>query len=393
MIRTASAILLCLSGAAQAQTVSPSGPVVPPIVPPIVTAVDPVARALAEQALKLASSPTITKSTIVGTSPLTNPPSDGGAGTIPMSPIQLVGSDPDLTGYLGFKFGNDAKGVTNYWVKTRGPTMNSYGAGQAGDRIVVDLWQVGTGSYQTGHAGGTAATVDSNTYTVGEVAGRWAVSTGTGITQVQASTRQYPQRYGVMNAIVLNSYQQAMFPGGAYPGTPDSGVNFGGWVVIGAGAASPGFGPLKFVTTNALLLTTPEPGAFEVDATAKPYFTAADGVRRSFVLADTSAPTVRALGSAGAGASVRIDASGSSGIVTLTTGTGTVAGDLFTVTYAHPYPSASYPVISAANAAAVAVVRGGYLTATASGFTVSVPAGSGATPGTTYAITFAAPGR
>ena len=144
---------------------------------------------------------------------------------------------------------------------------------------------------------------------------------------------------------------------------------------------------------GAALLATPEAGAFEVDANARPYFTAADGIRRSIMLADTAAPTVKVLPDAGSGATATITATGTAGIVQLVTSAATRAGDLFTVTYAHAYPSASYPVIAAANAAAVALVRNGYLTATASGFTVSQPATSGTTlPAGTYAITFNAPG-
>lgn len=379
-------VLLCLAAPVQAQTVTPGAPVVPPV-----SVVDPVARALAQQALTLASAPVISKTTVVGGPPGT-PVIDA---TIGSGPIQVNGSAPNDTGFMAFKYGADGKGVINYWIKSRGTTPNSYGAVQLGDRIVSDLWQVGTGG-QTGHAGVVVVSVDSAAFTAGEAAGRWSLSTGTGIHSSQVS-KQYPKRWASMQAIVANSFQQVMFPGGAVDTTPGPGGNFGGWVVIGAGAASPGFGPLKFVSAGAALLTTPEAGAFEVDTAAKPYFTGGDGVRRSFVLADTAAPTVRALGQAGmgagAGASARIDASGNAGVVTLTTGTGAGTGDLFTVSYAHPYPTASYPIVSAANAAAVALVRGGYLTATAAGFTLSLPAGTSATAGTTYAITFGAAGR
>lgn len=81
------------------------------------------------------------------------------------------GSAANDTGYLAFKYGADGKGVTNYWVKTRSPAMNGYAAVQNGDRIVVDLWQAGTGG-QTGHVGGTRVTVDNAVFSAGEVAGR-----------------------------------------------------------------------------------------------------------------------------------------------------------------------------------------------------------------------------
>lgn len=358
---------------------------------PATAQVDPVARDLARQALTAATAPTAMKIPIVGSERPGTPAVANSSGTIGDAPIQVNGSAPNDTGYLAFKYGADGKGVTNYWVKTRSPAMNGYAAVQNGDRIVVDLWQAGTGA-QTGHVGGTRVTVDNAAFSAGEVAGRWALFTGTGIASSQV-TQAYPRRYGSMNAIVANSYQQILFPGGVNPALASAGSNFGGWVVIGAGAASPGFAPLKFLRVGAALLATPEAGAFEVDANARPYFTAADGVRRSIMLADTAAPTVKVLPDAGSGATATITATGTAGIVQLVTSAATRAGDLFTVTYAHAYPSASYPVIAAANAAAVALVRNGYLTATASGFTVSQPATPGtALPAGTYAITFNAPG-
>ncbi len=102
---------------------------------------------------------------------------------------------------------------------------------------------------------------------------------------------------------------------------------------------------------------------------------------------------------AGSGATATINANGNTGVVTLVIGAGigpklgAGAGDLFTVTGAHAYPSACYPVISAPNAAAVALVRNGYLTVTATGFTVSQPSNSNAAlPAGSYAIAFNAPG-
>lgn len=371
--------------------VSLSSPASAQVVPPA-TADDPVARAMAQQALTAATSPVISKTTVVGGGQPNMPAATGASGTIGNSPIQAAGSSANDTGYLAFKFGNDAKGLTNYWVKTRGPTMNSYGAVQAADRIVVDLWQAGTGG-QTGHAGGTQVIVDNGTFTAGEVAGRWSLFTGTGLSSGQA-TRQYPNRFGSIDAIVANSFQQVLFPGGT-GSTPEAGPNFGGWVVIGAGASSPGFGPLKFLSAGATLLATPEGGAFEVDAGARPFFTTGDGVRRAIVLADTASPGVRVLAGAGSGAAGVVDGDGNAGMVTLTVGASPASsgGGLFTVTYAHPFPVASYPVVSPANAAAVALLRNTYLTATAAGFTVSLPAGSAASAGSVYAITFYAPGR
>ncbi len=350
---------------------------------------DPVARAAAAQALAAADAPAITKTTIVGTDIPGTPAVANSLGTLGNQPIQVNGTDSESTGYMAFKYGADGKGIINYWVKTRGKAMNGYDAVQKGDRIVSDLWQAGTGG-QTGHAGGNWVIVDNSAFTAGEVASRWTLFTGTGIGSFQA-TKQYPQRYGSMNAIVANSYQQVLFPGGVNLLTAPAGSNFGGWVVIGAGAASPGFGPLKFLTSGAALLSVPEAGAFEVDANARPYFTAGDGVRRAFVLADTATPGVKVLAGAGSGATATIDANGNSGVVRLTTGASASAGDVFAVTYAHPYASASYPVISAANAPAVSLVKNGYLTATATGFTLSLPSGLSAS--TAYVVTFYAPGK
>jgi hypothetical protein len=352
-------------------------------------AVDPVARAEAAQALAAANSPKITKTTVVATDIAGTPAVADPNGTVGNMLVQVNAADPNVAGYLGFKYGADGKGVTNFWVKTRGAKMNTFDAVQAGDRVVTDLWQAGTGS-QTGHVGGTRVIVDANPTNSGEVAGRWVLFTDTGVHISQASP-QYPNRFGPISAIVANSFQQVLFPGGLGGLLPPPGANFGGWVVIGAGANSPGFSPLKFLTSNAHLLAVPEPGAFEVDAGAAPYFTKADGVRRSFVLADTAAPTVKVLAAAGSGASVKIDAQGNSGMITLTTGSAPTSGDQFSVTYAHAYSTASYPVIAAANAAGVNAVRNGFLEATPAGFVLDVP--GGLAPNTAYAITFNAPGK
>lgn len=356
---------------------------------PQAQAVDPAARAEAAQALAAANSPAITKTSVVVTDVAGTPAVADPNGTVGNMLIQVNAADPNVAGYLGFKYGTDGKGIMNYWVKTRGAKMNTFDTVLAGDRVVTNLWQAGTGS-QTGHVGGTRVTVDAKPTNAGEVAGRWELFTGTGVHLSQASP-QYPKRFALVDAIVANSFQQVLFPGGVGGLIPPLGANFGGWVVIGAGATSPGFGPLKFLSLNAQLLAVPEPGAFEVDAGAVPYFTKADGVRRSIVLNDTAAPTVKPLAAAGTGASAKIDAQGNSGIITLTTGSAPTSGDQLSVTYAHPYPTASYPVIAAANAASVTAVRNGFLEATPAGFMLNVPAGLA--PNTAYAITFNAPGK
>ena len=261
------------------------------------------------------------------------------SGTVGNAPIQVSGSAANDTGYLAFKYGADVKGVTNYWVKTRSPAMSGYAAIQNGDCVIIDLWQAETGG-QAGHVGGTRVTIDNAVFSAGEVAGRWALFTGTGVASLQVS-KQYSVGWGTMNAIVANSYQQVIFPGGVNPALPSAGSNFGGWVVIGAGAVSPGFGALKFLRSGAALLATPEAGAFEVDANARPYFTAADGIRRGVMLVETINPSIKVLPGAGSGATATINASGNTGIVLLATSAATGAEDLFTVTYAHAYPSAS----------------------------------------------------
>lgn len=352
--------------------------------------VDPVARALARQALTDATATAITKTTIVGAESSTTPAANDPSGTIPSSPIQVNGSTPDQTGYMAFKFGDDAKGVTNYWVKTRGAAMNAFDAVMSGDRVVVDMWQAGTGA-QTGHVGGAWVTIDGPTFSAGEVPGRWTLLTGTGIATSTAS-KEHPDRFGSLAAIVANSRQQVLFPGGVNPRFPAAGGDFGGWVVIGAGASDPGFGALKFLSGGASLLTTPEPGSFEVDGDATPYFTTGDGVRRTILLADVAAPSVRILPGAGAGASARIDATGPSGAVTLAVTAAATGGDLFAVTYAHRYPTASYPVVTAGNAAAAVLLQAGYVSATPVGFTLGLPPGARA-PAGTYAFNFYAPGR
>jgi hypothetical protein len=100
-------------------------------------------------------------------------------------------------------------------------------------------------------------------------------------------------------------------------------------VVIGAGTTSLVFAALNFFSTGGVLLIKPEVGAFEVDADARPFFTPADrGPPRGDARRYRSAER------------------------TYSGGRGTGAWVL-QITCAYPYPAASYPEISAGNAAAV----------------------------------------
>ncbi len=333
------------------------------------------------------SSTLIVATDIAGTAPVNN---INGTTNTPL--LQINGTDSVNTGYLEFRYGADPQGIYNVFVKTRGTAMNDYAAVQPGDRIVTNAIQAGSGG-QAGHVGTDVWVVDGANITAGEINGRWLLSTGTGILSQVAAKTPYPERYGLMQAIVANSYQQVFFPGGI--GGPNArlanGSNFGGWVVIGAGAPAPGFAPLKFQTNGAAILTTPEPGAFEVDAGARPYFTGADGVRRAFGLADTGTPVVAIAAGAGRGATVTVDASGSAGTIALVTGSSPTAGAVLTLTYAHPYAATSYPLFSPGNAAAATSTSQMYATGTRAGFALSTVAPLAA--GTTYIVTYQAPGR
>ena len=153
---------------------------------PQAQAVDPAARAEAAQALAAANSPAITKTSVVVTDVAGTPAVADPNGTVGNMLIQVNAADPNVAGYLGFKYGTDGKGIMNYWVKTRGAKMNTFDTVLAGDRVVTNLWQAGTGS-QTGHVGGTRVTVDAKPTNAGEVAGRWELFTGTGVHLSQAS--------------------------------------------------------------------------------------------------------------------------------------------------------------------------------------------------------------
>lgn len=343
-----------------------------------------------------ASAPAIAVPPIVLPSPLVisaipgMPPVDNKNGTTNTPFLQISGNEAGNTGYLEFMYGANGKGVFNTIVKTRGTAMNTYAAVQSGDRMMTTMLQAGSGG-QAGHAGTEEWTVDGSNIVDGEVNGRWSVATGVGRSYGPAQQTPFPYRYGVRNAIIANTFQQVYLPGGVVgpAGDMPSGSNFGGWLVIGAGASAPGFGPLKFLTAGAVALARPEPGAFEVDAGGTPYFTRGDGVRRAFALTDTAAPGVAPGAAAGNGASASVDAGGAAGTVTLVTGASPTQGNVVTLTYAHPYATASYPVVSPANAAAAGVHF--YATGTASGFTLGATGALAAN--TTYRITYQVAGR
>lgn len=95
------------------------------------------------------------------------------------------------------------------------------------------------------------------------------------------------------------------------------------------------------------------------------------GYDAATLIGQAAAPTLTLLAAAGTGATISQTFSKGGGTITLTIGTGAVNGDLFSATYATPFPNRSHPVFFSGSSATVPIIgRGGYAVATASGFTM-----------------------
>ena len=324
-------------------------------------------------------------STMVIAGPGTPTPFNDPAGSLTNPSVQVSGPQTTQVGYGAFKYGNDGKPAIDLTVKTRGSAINTFDLVQSGDRVYSHLGQVGSG-LQTAHIFGVTFSVDGSAITAGEANGRWDLALGSGY----STHAPDPQgRAGVMPAVAVNSHAQVAFWGAKAANYIDTGGLFGAQVTFPAGLANAGFAPTKWIITGAALLKTPEAGAFEVDTNGAPYFTMADGVRRRFVIESADAPKVAVNANAGGGAAATISAAGAAGQVVLTIGSGgSAVGDLFTVTYAHPYPVTSYPVVGFGTAASVG--QGLYARGDRNGFTVGTATRYAA--GAIVTVNYQAPG-
>lgn len=195
-------------------------------------------------------------------------------GTAFNSYFQIHSTSQTETGIQLTKWGNDTKGIQNWYGKIRGTGINDYDPLVLGDRVVTDNIQGSGIGAQTGHIGNVRWVVDKTPTNLGELGGRWSISTGTGF-----HSTEDPVYYGVHEAIIANCQQEVYFPGRgtALVDIPAAGTYWNAVVRIGIGTT--GQAAMLFDLTGAALTTTPIPGALEVDSTGTLYMTNSAGTR------------------------------------------------------------------------------------------------------------------
>lgn len=191
---------------------------------------------------------------------------------------QFIGDGTSGAGTLVMRYSNDTKGGSDFYVKSRATTVaaigTSPGALISGDKIHTLSIFGDAGQGYVAHIGQRVWGMDGAPLgDATELPGYYSISTGTG-----------GHLTGQRCAIEMNSRQQVHFPGPNSTAFGPTGASWGANLTLGVGAVSAGSAPLKFIVTGAALLTTPEPGAFECDATGNLYFTNAAGVRKQVTL-------------------------------------------------------------------------------------------------------------
>lgn len=300
------------------------------------------------------------------------------AGTMFDSRFQIYGTSQTDTGVQTVIFDNHSKGIRYVFGKSRG-AQDAYSPCLSGDRILsFDFQAVGTGS-QFGHAAQWLVSVDGTPALAGEVPGRHQFLTGTGTSD------------GQKVALDMNSRQQILMPGSdtAVVDIPAADTDLGAIHTLGAGSADQA--PWRLTLTGAVLRTTRLAGCLEADDDGRVYFTDINTKRDRLltgqvkVSGDSGAVTVG--GAAGSGASASVVWGHGWARVTLNTGTGTVAGSLFTLTYPHAFEIQSSAHLQAANALASSYVgRQLYTNATTNYVEVATSASGAPTASSTYVI-------
>lgn len=266
--------------------------------------------------------------------------------------FQIHGTSQTSTGIQVIVWGNHAKGVQNYFGKSRGSTYDAFSSTAAGDRVKVDYIQAAGVGASFGHVGTETWTVDATPTNTGELAGRWAVTTGTG-----NHNTENPTYYGLRTAILANKFQQIYFPGQltAVADIPAAAADFGAHVRIGIGGTGAGQAAIRFDLTSAALMTTAVAGCYEVDSSGIHYITDVNAKRDAVLVGqvkvsgDSGAVAVGA--AAGTGATIDSLVWGHGCVrITMTSGTGTTTGTIFTITYPHPFSNYSFAWEKAGNA-------------------------------------------
>lgn len=300
------------------------------------------------------------------------------AGTMFDSRFQIYGTSQTDTGVQTAIFGNHSKGIRYVFGKSRG-ALDAYSRCDPGDRIVsFDFQAVGTGS-QFGHAAQWLVSVDGTPALAGEVPGRHQFLTGTGTSD------------GQKVALDMNSRQQILMPGSdtAVVDIPAADTDLGAINTLGVGSADQA--PLRLTLTGAVLRTTRLAGCLEADDDGRVYFTDINAKRDRLLTGqvkvggDSGGVTVG--GAAGTGASASVVWGHGWARVTLNTGTGTVAGSLFTLTYPHAFEIQSSAHLQAASSLASSYVgRQLYTNATTNYVEVATSASGAPTASSTYVI-------
>jgi lysophospholipase L1-like esterase len=204
------------------------------------------------------------------------------SGTTLDSAVQIhagpVTTDAQRCGTQLLVWGNHSKGSIDYVGKSRGAAVGEFSSCLTGDTIYRKFVQAsGTGG-SFGHVGIEGWVVDATPTNGGEVAGRYYITTDTGLHISEADPAR-PDYYGLKQALVINRKQQVCLPG--ILSIPSAaGTSFGGILHIGKCGPNAGEANLFFDLTGAVLATVPVAGTFEVDALGRYWATNVAAQRR-----------------------------------------------------------------------------------------------------------------
>lgn len=208
------------------------------------------------------------------------------------SAVTVHSTDPYGSGTTLVKWGNDPKPIIEIIAKSCGDSIGNFAPVPVGYRIYRRFVQASGTLPQFGHVGTDSWVVDKTPTNGGEVGGRYEIYTDTGLHISEADPAR-PSYYGLKSAFSINCKQQVMLPGKLTP-LPAAGSDFGGMFVFGMGSGQPGEAQIKFTLSGNTMLTTPEPGAYEVDQNGDHFITNAAGVRSRVMTEENLLSAIRA---------------------------------------------------------------------------------------------------
>lgn len=177
----------------------------------------------------------------------------------------------------------DQMGGVNYnIVKTRAATAADIPTSPAltvGYGILNFQFAAITDPGSMGHTGGFFHWIDADPTpgVTGEHSGRFDLLTTTGL-HASAPDPARPLRFASRIAITVNRWQEMYLPG-IYDAAPAVGTRYGGLFRLGRNGPGAGECVIKHSITSAVLMTTPEAGAHEVDANGAHWFTDVNALR------------------------------------------------------------------------------------------------------------------